>query len=104
MPPRRGIRRWLQISTRMLLAAVVVLCIALALWTNRARRQEALVRKILSLEGHVTYQHQFGDDNKPLSGGVPAGPAWLRRLIGDQPFLRLYSVTCMGLEDTDLQR
>jgi hypothetical protein len=82
MPLRRGIRRCLQISMRMLLLLVVVLSIALAIWTNRARRQEALVRRIISLDGHVTYQHQFGEDNKPVAGAVPPGPAWLRGLIG----------------------
>src|SRR5687768_12049076 len=105
MNPRLSIRpRWLQISVRTLLLAVLALSLILAYWTNRARRQEAIVRKVLKWGGGgVTYQHEIDAAGKPIPDAPLPGPAWLRRLIGDSSFVQLHGVYSNWIDDDDLK-
>ena len=97
-------RRWLQISVRTLLVIVLACCVLLAVWTSRARRQEAIVRKVIGLGGgYVTYVHEVDASGKAVADPVPPGPAWLRGLMGDQALFQLYSIGSGGLEDDDLE-
>src|SRR5687768_9966371 len=102
---RFGIRRrWLRISMRTLLLIVLVLCAWLAYVSNRARKQEELVRRLVYEDrGMVGYHHQL-DANGDYDPDAPIpGPAWLRRLIGDHAFLRLKIVATYTSDEEDMQ-
>ena len=64
---------------------------ALVLWMNwmmaHAKRQEQVVRKINELGGHVVYNY------RGYRMSEPAGPMFLRKVLGDQYFVTLMAVT-----------
>ena len=105
MALRLGIRRrWLRISTRTLLLIVLVLCAWLAYVSNRARKQEELVRRLVHEgRGVVGYHHQIDANGKGIPDAPLPGPAWLRRLIGDHAFLRLWFVGLYTSNEDDLR-
>ncbi|HJS07017.1 MAG TPA: hypothetical protein VJ809_05130 [Pirellulales bacterium] len=102
---RFGIRRrWLRISTRTLLLIVLVLCVWLAYVSNRARKQEELVRRLVNEgRGVVAYHHQIDANGKGIPDAPLPGPAWLRRLIGDHAFLSLRVVALNTSNEDDLR-
>ena len=97
-------RRWLQFSLRTLLVVMTAFTIPLGIIVNRAYEQREAVAAIEALGGAVIYDWQpslraqsrgtwsihyeathwtnFFTPKK----GQPGGPAWLRRLIGDDFF------------------
>lgn len=89
MPPRP--RRRILLSLRMLAAIVLLLGLGSALWVGvPAYRQHAAIEEIHRASGW--YQ------------STPAGPAWLRQLLGDsrmQLFDHVYGVTLYDTETTD---
>ena len=87
MPFRFGIRRrWLRISMQTMLLIVLVLCAWLAYVSNRARKQEELVRRLVTeRRGVVGYHHEWDAAGKHVSNAPLPGPAWLRRLIDFRP-------------------
>lgn len=97
-------RRWMQISVRTLLLVVFALCVALGVMTNRARRQQALVKDLIRRGGKVVYVHEVDSAGKPIPDATLPGPDWLRTLVGDHPYLRLQSVASGQLSDDDLKR
>jgi Leucine-rich repeat (LRR) protein len=105
MPFRWGIRRrWLRISMRTLLLIVLVLCAWLAYVSNRARKQEELVRRLVHEgRGVVGYHHQIDANGKSIRDAPLPGPAWLRSLIGDHAFLRLRIVALNTSIEEDLR-
>jgi hypothetical protein len=112
MPHSRP-RRWLRFSLGSLLVVMTVLCIALAVLFNRARRQERAVRAIEAAGGYVQfdYHERYGEDNpllSDLSGAPIPGPVWLRRLVGDELFrtpkrVSFYAFAAPGVEDAVLK-
>jgi Leucine-rich repeat (LRR) protein len=102
---RLGIRRrWLRISMRTLLLIVLVLCAWLAYVSNRARKQEELVRRLVHEgRGVVGYHHQIDANGKGIRDAPLPGPAWLRKLIGDHAFLRLWFVGLYTSNEEDLR-
>lgn len=103
-------RRRFQFSLRTLLVLLTALAIWLGFTVNRAQVQKKAVRAIEAAGGVVQYDWQ--PKLKPQSGGTvsvayqashwtnvltpesgqPGGPAWLRRLIGDDYFQEVESV------------
>ena len=79
-PPKHR-RRWWQLSLRTLLIVVTVFCILLGITVKRARDQRQAVEAIEALGGKTHYRH----DNHIYSSRL--GPAWLRRLIGNNYFI-----------------
>ncbi|HUY89424.1 MAG TPA: hypothetical protein VMV10_11880 [Pirellulales bacterium] len=84
-------RRWLQFSLRGFFVLLTTLAVWLGVIVNRAREQREAVTAIEALEASVGYDWQdvpldpadpFPID-RPLT---PPGPAWLRRLIGNEFF------------------
>ena len=68
-------RRWAQFSLGTMFVVVTVLCVLcawLAVKVNRAHRQRDAVDAIRRLGGYAAYE--------------PAGPSWLRELLGDDFF------------------
>ena len=75
--------RWYQYSLRSLMIVVTLACIAMG-WVatkmKQARQQKAAVDAILKVAGGITYDYQkdaFDTTSKP------PGPAWLRKVLGD---------------------
>lgn len=96
--PPQPRRRWLRFSLASLLAVTTVLCILLAIFFNRVRRQERAVRAIEAAGGHIVfdYQQDYLDRNPLLSdysrAPVP-GASWLREYLGDDLFRSPVHVT-----------
>lgn len=98
--------RWLSFSLRTLFVLVTVAAIWLGVVVNRAREQREAVKAIEAMGGSIRYDWQPDfvraegagatsdqlvmplTDSKPS----PAGPAWLRRLIGDDYFQQVERV------------
>ena len=73
-------RRILQFSVRSLLVAMTLLAGWLAVVTSRARNQQETVKSLNELGWHVRYDWQDSLLSKPR------GPAWIRRIVGDDYF------------------
>src|SRR4051812_25186139 len=84
---RRG-RRWLALSVRVLMVLVVLLAVVLARVTNRARAQRRAVATIRAAGGEIIYDFQSTGRGSSRDGPdvVPAGPRWLRHILGDEYF------------------
>jgi Leucine-rich repeat (LRR) protein len=102
---RLGIRRrWLRISTRTLLLIVLVISVVLGYVSHRARKQEELVRRLLTEgRGKVGYRHAWDEAGKRIPNAATPGPAWLRRLIGEHAFLQLHTVLLTDFNEDDLR-
>ncbi len=67
---------------------------------EHAGKQRAVVEEIENMGGLVWYDYQFDADGIPSTEGqAPPGPAWLRRLLGDDFFV---NVTKLDLTQTDI--
>jgi len=87
---------WLRFRMHTLFVAVTVACVWLGTHVNHVRQQKDAVAAITEAGGHVRYDHQpdlFTQGRRAISAaGViqpvyePAGPRWLRRMIGDDYF------------------
>jgi Leucine-rich repeat (LRR) protein len=87
-----------------MLLMVLALCAWLAYVSNRARKQEELVRRLLHEgRGDVVYHHQLDANEKGIPDAPLPGPAWLRNLIGDHAFLRLWFVGLYASNEDDLR-
>jgi hypothetical protein len=87
--PKRK-RRWLQFSLRTLMIAVLVVGIGMATWIvpikKRAEKQKAAVDAIRQNGGSVFYDYEVDPSGNRITGVEPPGPAWLRRVLGDDFF------------------
>jgi hypothetical protein len=112
--PRRG---WLQFSLRMVMVFVLAISLSLA-WlgmkVKRANEQRSAVEAIRALGGYVVYDHEYAfheyeychflETGPPVPFGLSEdpphpGPAWLRRLFGDDLFAE--AVYVEGSDDAD---
>jgi hypothetical protein len=86
-------RRWFQFSLRSLLIATVICAVAcgwLGKKVEQKRDERDAVQAIVKLGGGVQYDYQQG------SGGTPHGPAWLRKLLGDDFLSHVERVDFIG--------
>lgn len=97
-------RRWLQFSLRGFFVLLTALAVWLGVMVNRAREQREAVKAIEALGASVGYDWQdvpldpadpFRIDG-PLT---PPGPAWLRRLVGDEFFQNAVSASFFSEPD-----
>ncbi len=90
--PRR--RRKLALSLRGLMALILVVGGVLGWQARRASLQRRSVAAIERLGGAVGYDWQVGDMMLPsfVVPTSPPGPAWLRRIVGDEYFQRVTMV------------
>ncbi len=82
-------RLWHQYSLRTLLVFVTLFAFAcswLGVKLQQAKRQKEVVEAILKAGGIVSYDYQFDASGNDIQGAVPPGPAWLRKLLGDDLF------------------
>ena len=87
-------RRYLTFSLRALFVLTTALAVWLGIVVNRAREQREAVKAIEALGGTVTYDWEPGlYDSIGDDPAGPSGPAWLRRLVGDEHF---QEVTMVG--------
>ena len=102
--------RWLRFSLRSLLVVMTVLCVWLGIQVNAARRQKQAVEAILKAGGSVGSLTELRPDEGPIFGmfncdrnaPIP-GPAWLRKLIGDDYSRTAFQVE-LSLDDEDAAR
>ena len=97
----RGFR--CQYTLRTLLIFVTVCSIAFCWLTPRmraARRQREAARAILDAGGGITYDYEFGLDQRSLSNATPPGPAWLRVILGVDYFSDVVAVSVQASPDT----
>jgi hypothetical protein len=92
-----------QVTLRLGLSAIAVLAIGLARWTNRARRQQAVIAAVLRSGGGVAYDYQFfnGDPRVPNPNGRPPVAGWLRTMLGDDYFSSVAVVGFTGRQPHD---
>src|SRR5215471_6511645 len=88
-------RRWFRFSLRTLLAGVAIVAVLIWIPVRRAREQRQAVDEILRRGGTVRF------DFEKTGATEPAGPAWLRRLLGDDYFRTVDEVFLDGLAVTD---
>jgi hypothetical protein len=100
-------RRWVRFSLRTLLVGMTVLCVWLGFKVNTARRQKEAVDAILKAGGEVRFDYQVVPDpggNSSLRAYdvtlLPPGPAWLRKLIGDEYFRSVFTVVVLRPADS----
>ena len=92
-PKRR--RRWVQFSLRTLLV-FVTLCAVASSWfvvkMKQVKKRREAVKAIMEAGGSVRYEYSV---NAQLSGSTPKppGPAWIRKLLGDDFFATVLGVT-----------
>ena len=88
-------RRWLQFSLRTFFLGLTLVAVWLGSVANHAHQQRDAVNAIEATGGGVVYQWQLrwagkppvpGSFSVPVYTGKPNGPAWLRRIIGDDYF------------------
>jgi hypothetical protein len=88
-PPKHK-RRWFQFSLRSLLI-FTLLCAVGSAWVaqrmERKRQEREAVDAIRGIGGTVEYDY---------TGAEPPGPAWLRRLLGDNFFSEVIGVQLPG--------
>lgn len=89
-PPRD---RWrIPRSLRFFVVVLLILTGAAAWIVIKGYRQTLIVRRIKEAGGLVSYYCQVDGDGKPINRAQPRGPAWLRKVIGDDFFDEPYSV------------
>ena len=98
MKPRH---RWFQYSLRSFLVLLTALAVWLGIVVNRAREQREAVKAIEALGGAVAYdwQQDIPPGTFPFYSPVasqPPGPAWLRRIVGDDFFQNASQVNFGG--------
>jgi len=98
--PKPKRRRWYQFSLRTLLIVVLVLSLPLG-WIGwkleKAREQRKAVEAILKEGASVWYDYQMKKETGVLiPGAEPPGPAWLRKLLGDDVFADVVQVFLRG--------
>ena len=86
----------------MLLLGVLFAWIAKRL--NHARHQSQMIAEVLKVAGTVGFDYQLGYQTylgPPNLTAVPPGPAWLRAIIGDEPFRSPIALYLRGDTITD---
>jgi hypothetical protein len=75
-------RRWKRLSLRSALVLLTMLCIALGVWSYRARAQRSSVTAIEAVGGRIIYAHKSGNVYKTRTG-MPPNDNSLRARLAD---------------------
>jgi hypothetical protein len=90
-------RRWFRFSLRTLFVLMTVAAVWLGFTMKRIRDQERAVARILELGGAVRYDYQVEAVENFNANAEPAGPKWIRRVLGPQWNVRVVHVD-LGVE------
>lgn len=93
-----AVRRLLRFRLRTLLLAMLAISVALGVYVNRARRQQAAITAIKKFGGEAVYDYQFKNDWSVPDADSWA-PAWLRKRLSDDFFHSIKEVTVNGPAD-----
>lgn len=86
------IRRIFQIKLRTLLLLMGIIACSLAFYVTQVLPQVRAVNKVKMLGGSCIYKYQVGEDMLWVENPKKPGPAWLRKIIGDDFFVRLIMI------------
>ncbi len=93
--PKRK-RRWFQFSVRTLMIFTLI-CAVVCAWVGhrmrQKRREREIVDAILNDGGFATYDYKYDADEHFIANGEPSAPMWLRKLLGDDFFCEVDSVS-----------
>ena len=89
------------LSLLLLVVVVAVPCSWLATEMKAARKQREVVGTIVRTGGAVAYDWQKDVASVPQRSPRPPGPAWLRKLLGDDFLADVVAVTLTTAEVTD---
>ena len=102
--PTKPRRRWFRFSLRTLLLLVAIIGVPLGMKMNRVRNQRLVVAELRRLNAQIMYDYEDtrtkGVQTVVNPPQIP-GPAWLRRLLGDEYFVEVISVRLDGPKVTD---
>ena len=91
-------RRWYQFSLRALMVLVVVVAVPCG-WLkwklDHKQRERAALAEVGRVGGNFNYDWQYGGQSGP------AGPAWLRKFLGDDFFSSVVLLQIGGYHITD---
>lgn len=95
-------RRWFQYSLRGFLVVLTALSVWLGIMVKRKQDEHEAIKVIESAGGEVQYGWESIErDPFPLDP-APRGPAWLRRLVGDDYFQEVETVDLMKTGNSSL--
>jgi hypothetical protein len=105
-------RRWYQFSLRSLLIFTAVVAVFIGWLAAKVERKAAdreTVEAIVKAGGRAYYDYQQGRDGNVIAWMLyaePTGPAWLRKILGENFFSEVDFVWLNGLDfaDADLER
>ena len=89
------------LSLLVLMLAVATAFSWLATEMKQARKQRATVDWIAEAGGWPYYDYQWAPAGNPIPAAEPLGPAWLRKLLGEDYFADVTFVDLRGQEVTD---
>ena len=96
-------RRWFRFSIRTMLLLVTASGIWMGLQVHRAKRTRQALAELNRLEAHVFFEHEWDmsayDIPSFKKASVAPGPQWLRRLVGDEYFLKVSGATVTRATD-----
>lgn len=75
---------------------VLVVGVALAWQSNRARRQRAAVVALRALGASIRYDHEYDARGLSVTDSRPWGPQWLHKMIGPEHFQEVHAVSFSG--------
>jgi hypothetical protein len=87
-------RTWMRFSLRAVILVLTMGCIALAYFFNQCRRERAAVDAVVKAGGKVSFERQGETPTQNV-------PAWLRSMLGEEPFRTPLYVTFRGEEVDD---
>lgn len=96
MPDASNTRRWLQFRLRTLLIGLTIVAAILGVVVERVSKQRRAVAAVMQAGGTVMYDWHESAPRTMSTAGRPAGPAWLRRWIGDDYFQRPVLISLFG--------
>src|SRR5262245_36066521 len=99
-------RRRLRFSLRTLLVLVTIACVGfgwLGMKVRAKQRERAAVNAIRELGGRAEYDFEITYGRWNEHQDPPRGPAWLRKLLGDDAFAKVLAVVLSGRQITDFE-
>ena len=88
-------------SLRSFFVVVTLLAVWMGIQTTHARRTRAALGRIAVLGGSVHFAHQYDASGAFNKNAAPAGPQWLRDLVGGEYFDRVVYIQVQSPQLTD---